>query len=295
MGFQRMDTAWIVYQGGPRWDGEKWVDGESFILSGRNKLNLGVELAPGITGLDRSPVEYRHDTSASVPGARFVSEIKGRRDIKCAVNILGDDPADMRYNIRRWERNNVTNVVSRLWVFTSDGEPRFLPVRISDMVGQSTQEKEPALGKGKVELDWGWVSDESDFLGYMKKARFQRDGSDWTTLYYNPSTAERVYPTLYLPGGCQWTVPLGYEQGTYTTPPLEAGSLTRVDMNPANPTIIKKTPSGEYVNLWPHMKGRRPKMYLERETKNTMALTHSGGEPDEAPWIEFRPRFVSWI
>lgn len=108
MAFKSGDTAWIVYQGPPRWDGEKWIDGDRFFLSGGKglQLDLGVELAPGVSGLEAEVVEYRFDTSANVPGSVYVSEVAGRRTIQAPINILGKTARELRDNKRRWFRNH---------------------------------------------------------------------------------------------------------------------------------------------------------------------------------------------
>lgn len=294
MAFKQLDTAWIVFQGGPRWDGNQWVNGDSFTLSGRRKLDLGVELSPGVTGLDRAAVEYRFDTSSSVPGAVFVSEVAGGREVKAAVNILGDTPAETREFYRRWQRNNSVTSPGRLWIFTSDGEPRYLPVRPSESAGQGTHEKDFSLLTKIEEMEWGWVSDESDFLGYKSRLPMKRRGNEFVAKFYNPSTSERVYPSLFLPGGAEYDIDLGFGQGRYTTPFIPLGEEARVNLNPKNPTFLKKKANGEIVNLWPSMAGRRPKLYLEPETVNEWTIPFVG-EPEGVPQIEYTPRFQSWV
>jgi len=67
--------TWIIYQGPPTWDGSKWVNGDRFFLSGPKayRANLGVELAPGMDGLELPVTEYRYDADANTPGSQFVS------------------------------------------------------------------------------------------------------------------------------------------------------------------------------------------------------------------------------
>ena len=62
--------TWIIYQGPPTWDGSKWVNGDRFFLSGPKayRANLGVELAPGMDGLELPVTEYRYDADANTPG-----------------------------------------------------------------------------------------------------------------------------------------------------------------------------------------------------------------------------------
>lgn len=296
MTFKQADNAWIVFQGGPRWDGDKWIDGDKFTLSGRKKADLGVELAPGVAGLERASVEYRFDTSANVPGSVFVSDVAGGRKISASVNILGDSPAELRHNARRWDRNHRTTSPGRLWMFTSDGEPRYLPVIPSENAGQGTHEKDPNLNSGSIEWEWGWNSDEADFLGYKRHTEMTQFGSTYAVTFWNPSTAARVYPTLYLPGPGRWKVSLGFEKGDFITPMIEAGEVARINLNPRKPTFVKRRADGKIVNLWPTMQGRRPIMFLEPETRNTIAVDLvGGGVPDSPPVLSYTPKFTSWL
>lgn len=293
---EKAQAAWIVYQGGPRWDGEKWINGRKYVLSGRGKLNYGVELSPGVSGLNRAASEYKSDTTANIPGAVFVTELANKREIKAAINILGDTPEEFRKFTAEWERNNRTANPGRLYLVNKGSEPRYLTVRPSENANLGTHDKDPSLIRGVKEWDWGWESDDAYFSG-LKRDYELKPGSlgEFSRTFYNPSTAPVVFPTLILPGGCSWTIRNFDEIGDRSTVRIESGEEARLYANPGKPTFLKKDVSGEIVNLWPTLAGRRPKIALEPETRNKIELQAFGGTPDAAPRIVFTPLFQSWV
>lgn len=292
------DPVWIVYQGPPLWDGQKWINGDKFFISGhkRYQRNLGIELANGVDGLEAPVREYRYDTDASNPGATYVSSVAVRRTLSGQINVHGKDAKDMRRNKARWYRNHPEGNPGRLWFFTSNGEPRYLPAIISEEAANGTLEKDPNLWGVTRELEWGWQSDSAYFLGYRETKTFKPvGGGRYTTVFYNPSTAPRVYPELFLPGPGRWEVSLGYRQPNFTTPQLEKGDVAKLDYDPRHPTFMKKSAAGVITNLWPSMVGSRPKFCLEPMTKNELSVRYVGqGTPDGAPQLKFAPEFTSW-
>lgn len=304
MGLSGGDKAWIIYQGPPRWDGEQWVDGDRFFLSGNRALQgrEGVELAPGVGGLILPTTEYRYDSSANIPGARYQGNIDGRRQINASVNILGGSPSEVRRNAAKWLRNHPDDEPGKLWVIHSDREPRYLYARKLDTAGVSEVEKDTALRKIYEGLEWGWDSDDPYYRGFQSVRELKQTGShNFSRTFYNPSTVEEVFPTLYLPGGNQvsWRVTRGYGRGTFTTPKLAANEEARLDFRPRNATFIKRNmDTGEITNLWPSMRGDRPRLSFEPETKNTFSITLASGTSTEfqtQPRIVFTPLFKSWI
>lgn len=296
MGMIEQDLPVLVYEGPPRWDGSKWVDGDRFTLSGGKgvQLDLGVELAPGVAGLESPPKEYRYNTSADVPGSSFVSAVAGGREISASINILADTPRELRDNKRRWFRNHPESEMGRLWAMTKEGEPRFIPVLKSETAGTNSLEKDPNIRKLYEGFEWGWVSDQAYWQGYKVTAEFVPNGTQWTADFYNPSTAPRVYFTLFLPGGCKWKFNLG-DGSTFTTITIETGHIARLDYNPKNRTFLKKAPDGSIENMWYSLFGHRPDMFMEPETSNSLTIEAIDGTPDSPPKIEFTPLFESWV
>lgn len=305
--FSGGDRTWVLYQGPPRWDGEKYVNGDKFFLAGHRvyQCNLGVELARGVGGLELPARDDRYDSAHDTPGSRYVSSIYNKREIDAPINILGDTPAELRENKRRWLRNHPTNHVpldkrgdidsfGRLWIFTSDGEPRFLPVLSSVNAGTGALETEPEIFRKYESFDWGWASDSPFFYGYKIEKEMEPSGSIYSATFYNPSTVPEVHFALYLPGNATWEISLGYKQGTFVTPPIGSGEIAKMDFTPSKNTFTKRRLDGSVANLWNTMIGTRPKYSLEPETKNTFSIKLVSGSPESLPKISFRPRFMSW-
>lgn len=305
MAFTGGDKTWIVYQGPPRWDGTKWINGDRFFLSGHHAFQGkdGVELSPGLTGLERGTSEYRYDTAANIPGANLVSSIDGRREISGAINILGSTPAEVRKNKRKWFDNHPGREPGRLWFFTSDSMPRYLYAVKTESAGLTTLENDPANRKLYDKFDWGWVSDDAFFRGYRETKRLKAGSQGrYSRTFYNTSTASEVFPTLFLPGGggsgVSWRVPRGYEQEDFVTPRVLSHEEIRIDFDPTNPTFVKRDLiTGDVTNLWPSMVGNRPKFSLEPKTMNTFTAHVHSGAPDTSnsePRLVFTPLYISW-
>lgn len=297
------DRTWMVYQAPPVWDGSKYVDGERFFLSGHNSYfrDQGVDLARSITGLERETVEYRYNQSANQAGASYQGSIPDKREIGCSVNIVGDSPAEARRNKRRWMAAHPDDNPGKLWVFTSDGPPRYLPVLKSPTAGQSTIDIDPGeYPFGYRDWEWGWVSTDAYFRGYQSTRELKhRGGNVFSTTFYNDSTVPQVYPMLFLPGPGSWTVSLGWNQATFTTPTIPRGSTARLSFDPLDPSFILRNDTTKVkTNLWPTLEGNRPKFSLEAETKNTISILLTGRASDftdNPPRLVYTPRYHSWM
>lgn len=300
------DTVLVVYQGPPRWTGRRWVNGDRFTLSGfptEERILNGVELAPGLNGLDRGPEEYRIETGANTPGGDLVAVSTGRREISGQINIMGKTPAEFRENYQRWWRNHPEKEKGRLWFYTRNGEPRYLSVVKSESAGVGAQERDPNVRSLAAQMPWGWVSDHPYFYGYRCRQDLKyiyRTTGHYKAVFYNPSTVPEVYPDLYLPGGGAFTFSLGYNQPDYRTPMIPRGAELKISFDPRKRTCVQKNADGSYTNLWHTMLGRRPRLSFEPETKNTFPLIwfESAGDGkglDFDPYIVFTPEFTSWI
>lgn len=288
MSFSGGDHVWIVYQGPPRWDGEKMVNGDRFFLGGHRKYQAkeGVEFARGIGGLLRELSDYRYDTSAEQPGSTFVGSVANRREINASINVFGDSPADFRRNLRRWQDNNPQDSKGRLWFLTSDGEPRYLPVLPSVNAGLASVDMDPTILRKLEGMEWGWVSDDPYFSGYITRKEFVNN----SVTFYNPSTVKAVFHKIYLPGPGKYTV------GDITTPTLTADEIARIDYDPQDQTFIKRNMStGKVTNLWYTLEGKRPKEWLRPQTKNTISIQYTGTGRTMNPYVEFTPKFRSFI
>lgn len=288
MAFSGGDHVWVVYQGPPRWDGTKMINGDRFFLGGHRQLQgrEGVELAKGVSGLLKEVSEYRYDTASEQPGSTFVGSIASRREIGASINIFGDTPSDLRKKIRKWLDNHPEDSAGRLWFFTSDGDPRYLTVRQHPSAGTSSMDEDPSMRRKLEGMEWGWVSDDPYFSGYISR----QDFVNGKVTFYNPSTAKVVYPKVYLPG------PGVYTFMGITTPALAANEIVRFDFNPLAHTYVKLNLSTSAVdNLWYRLEGKRPKLGLKPQTKNTLKISYSGAGSAFAPYVEFTPKFRSYI
>lgn len=297
------DKTWIIYQGPPRWDGEKWVNGDRFFLSGHKALQgrEGVELAPGVDGLILPTTEYRYDSSANIPGARYQDNIDGRRIINASVNILGSNPAETRANAEKWMRNHPDDEPGKLWFISDGSEPRYLYARRSEDAGIATLDNDPSIRDLYEGIEWGWDSNSPYYRGFRATNVLKKDGATYSRKFFNPSTVKEVFPTLYLPGGSNvsWRVSRGFQRGTFTTPRIAANEEIRLNFDPGSATFLKRNlDTGEITNLWPTMTGDRPRLSFEPETANTFKVdlvTGSGDDFRTEPRIVFVPLFKSWI
>lgn len=297
------NKTWISYQGPPRWDGEEWVNGDRFFLSGHKALQgrEGVELAPGVDGLILPTTEYRYDSSANIPGANYQDNIDGRRIVGASVNILGGSPDEVRSNAKKWLRNHPDDEPGKLWFFSDRSEPRYLYARKAAEAGIATVEKDPSIRKIYEGLEWGWDSDSPYFMGYRSTRSLKQSGTSFSRRFYNPSTVREVFPTIYLPGGSNvsWRVTRGYQRGDFVTPRVAANEEIRLDFDPSESTFLKRNiDTGAITNLWPTMTGNRPRLSFEPETWNNFSVQLASGSASDfrtEPRLVFTPLFESWI
>lgn len=303
MAFTGGDKTWVVYQGPPKWDGSQWVNGDRFFLSGHHAFQgkNGVELAPGVTGLERGTSEYRYDTSANIPGAKLISTIDGRREVSGSINILGSTAAEVRKNKNNWFANHPDREPGRLWFFTSDSMPRYLYAVKSEGAGLTTLEKDPSNRNLYEKFEWGWVSDDAFFKGYRETKILKDKGrGEYSRTFFNTSTVPEVFPTLFLPGGvgASWRISMGYGQPDFITPAISSSEEIRIDFDPTNPTFVKRhRVTGDVTNLWPLMVGKRPRFSLEAQTMNTFTAHLHSGSADTSqsePRLVFTPLYTSW-
>lgn len=307
MGLTSGDRTWIVYQAPPVWDGSKWVDGERFFLSGHGSYSRdkGVDLARSITGLEREQTTYRYNQSADQNGASYQGSVADKRELECSVNIVADSPSEARFNKRRWMDAHPDDNPGKLWVITSDGPPRYLTVYKSQVAGQSSIDIDPSeFPYGYRDFEWGWVSTDAYFRGYRQTHRLKhRGGNVFSATFYNDSTVPNVYPMIYFPGEGSWTVSLGYQRPTFTTPIIPEGYEARLSFHPLDTSfIIRNKRTGVTSNLWPSMEGERPRFSLEANTRNTMSVLLSDGnasdfssELGDYPRVVFTPLYHSWM
>lgn len=293
-----MSQPIIRYQGPPRWTGSSWnMNGDTFILSGPGKADKGVELAGSVSGLDRPDVEYRYDAGANTPGSKLVSSVAGRRNLLATINILGDSEAALRRNKQRWERAHSEDPKNpgRLWIITPGSPDRFLEVYKSETAGTATLDKDPHIRYLYEGWDWGWTSDSPYFKGRTVQREMSGSAGRWTDTFFNESTAPYIYPKLYLYGPGQYNIDGGYTVGQLELPAMNPGEVIRVDYNPENKTVLKRTSGGTVINIWPTLGGQRPLMTLEPETTNTVSVRAYNTSGGKAPVFEYTPQFVSWI
>lgn len=297
------DGTKIIYEGPPRWDGFEYVDGDSFCLSGPpgEQADLGVELAPEITGLGRESVEEIFDIASDVPGGRWIGEIGTRRTVSVALNFFGDNPAHLRSVIDRWERNHPSRVpgkpqmgFGKLW-FKSKGIPdRYLFCRKSASAGTGTISVDIARISRLDKYDWGWTSDSPFFIGERKVHPLVNSG----VVFKNISTADRTYPVIYVegpsPGGnVSITNGLPGAAKMLKVPALTADEELRIDFSPANPSYLKRNKvTGVVSNVWSQLYGVRPRFEMAPGVRHTVA---SSVGPDAKVRAEYTPLFSSWI
>lgn len=275
------DKLHIIYEGPPRKEGGRIVDGDRFFLAGdrAQQAREGVELARGIGGILRPTLEYRYDTSANQPGSTFVDFVGSKREIPSAINVYGDTPRQFRENWRRWLLNNPVDREGKLWFMTSDSVDRYAFVRPSETAGISSMDIDPNI-LSKIEgLEWGWQSDYAYLFGEI----IREDYVDGKVTVDNPSDVSEVHPKIYIPGPGKFFV-AGIE-----TPYLEAYETVRINFDPMRQTYVKRNMrTGEVKNLWYTLRGQRPELALSPgQNTHEIEVPPGGG----TPYIEFTPMF----
>lgn len=276
------DKLHIIYEGPPKADGSP---GDRFFLSGDRKQQAaeGVELARGVSGLLRAPRDYRYDTSANQPGSTFVDAVANRRIFNTSINVFGDTPAEWRAAWRKWAKNNKPRMEGKLWFKTSDAPARYAFVRPLPEAGQSSIDIDPNILSKLEGLEWGWESDYAYLFGETQKVEYDANG---TANFYNPSDVDEVYPKIYLPGPGSYTV------SGVKTPNLTEDEVARINFDPERKTYVKRNMvTGEVVNLWYTLIGKRPEWALRPEANNSHSITPPTPGTKSGAYIEFTPLY----
>lgn len=291
----KFDGVQIIYEGPPRWDGSKWINGDRFTISGLHQGDKGVELAPSVSGLERPTKTYRYDSLANGSISKFRDVLADKRKINASVNIYGKTKQELRDNKRRWFRNHDEENPGKLWFKPTDAPARYMLARLGQEAAIGDIEKDPDLRRIYESFEWGWESDNANFFGEKKVLNFSSSGSgSYSLTVNNPSTAPEVFPKLYLYGPAKYTFSLGYMQGDFTTVDIPSGSVVRINFDPLERTYLMMDSSGKVTNMWPYAYGKRPKFSLEAET-DTKIRVKCTGNPSKAPQLEFTPEYESWM
>jgi hypothetical protein len=302
MELSRGDRTWIIYRG---------PDGSRFWLSGmRGQGKQGVELAPGIVGLDRPPEELLWLQEARQNGADLVGSNVDVRTIRAAVNILGRTPRQQRSAFDRWNRSQDNEQYGKLAFINSYSGVKILDVLYGDSPSASI-DKDPALRSGLIGYPVTWVCPNPYFKGYVEEFPWRPSGASsggWQMgkrKVRHLGTAPRTYPQIYLPGPGTWRIPMGirdengnlpdydqYDPTTYVElPPLKADEEAWLDTDPRVETITKKSASGVETNLWAKMKGQRPRLWLPKSRTEDWTLAVKGGSPAREAKIVVQPLY----
>lgn len=291
------DGVQIIYEGPPRWDGRKWINGDTFTISGLHQGDKGVELAPSVGGLERPTKTYRYDSLANGSISKFRDALADKRKIDASVNIYGKNKKELRDNKRRWFRNHDEDNPGKLWFKPTDAPARYMLARLGQEAAVGDVEKDPDLRRIYEGFEWGWESDNANFYGEKQVLDFQSSaygGGHYSLSVKNPSTAPEVFPKLYLYGPGKYTFSLGYMQGNFTTVDIPSGSTVRINFDPLERTYLMMDSNGKVSNMWPYAYGNRPKFSLEAETTTTIKVSCTGS-PEKPPQLEFTPEYESWM
>lgn len=310
-GLSNGDRTWIVYRG-IRIPGEKPI---RLYLSGmKDKGKQGVELAPGLVGLDRPPTELMWLQEAHQNGADLVGNNVDVRTLRGAVNILGKTPREMRAAYSLWNRGQALDQYGRLFFMNSFSGVRALDILVGESPAASL-EKDPALRRGYIGYPFTWVSPNPYYKGYTEEFddfKPEAAGSDGYAVgniqIRNLGDAPHVYPQIYLPGPGVWRIPRGLRQDDGSLPAydpmdketfvelpaLKTGEQAWLNTDPRVETITKETASGIQTNMWAEMKGQRPRLKLPGSTSEPWTFAVKGGSGSVKPKIVVQPLYLSY-
>ncbi|ATN89564.1 minor tail protein [Gordonia phage Bonum] len=301
-GLSRGDRTWVIFRG---------PEGGRFWLSGmRGQGKQGVELAMGLTGLDRPPTELVWLQEAHQNGADLVGSNVDVRTIKGAVNILGKTPRQVRAAYDDWQRNNFFERYSRLFFINSYSGVRFLDVLLGASPDGSL-DKDPALLRRLAGYPWTWVSPNPYYKGYSEtfRSKVVNGNSTIEMKVRNLGSAPRVYPRIYLPGPGTWHIPRGTRQPNWRgeeglgplveddmipLPPLKSGEGVWLNPDTRIETITRVGPSGQEKNLWAQMNGQRPKLWLNPRSQETWKFRVQGGLPGTEAKMIVQPLYMTF-
>lgn len=289
------DGVTVTYEGPHRWNGKTWVEGDTFTLNGPNKGDLGVELAPSASGLERPTKVYRYDSVANGSQARFRDAVAEKRKLTIPINILAETSRELRENKNRWFRNHSEDNPGKLWFRTPEGIPRYMLARKSVDAALGSMDKDPHIRNLYEGFEWGWESDGAYFYGEDREVVFKKHlAMTYKAEVENPSTAPEVFPKLYLYGPGVYRFSLGWMQGNFDTVDIPSGSVVQIDFHPQRATYKMMDAKGKVSNMWPYAFGKRPKFSLEAESTTSMEVICLRGTPSRPPLLTFTPEFESW-
>lgn len=308
-GFSRGDRTLIVGRG---------VDNSRWFLSGRGQGRQGVELARGLVGIDRPPSELVWLQEAHQNGADLVGENIDIRIVRGAVNILGNNPRQMRDAYARWNGSQSTREYTRLYFANSYSGVRWLDALLGESPNNNF-DRDPALRSGAIGVPVIWACPNPHYKGFVEEFswRSTKDAGGWRTgdvRIRNLGDADRTYPQIYLPGPGVWKIPYGNRDDfgnlILDDPDRDFVELPYIGPNEEmwlNPDPRVETVESQKVgevgrkNLWAQMKGRRPRLWLpgsrpgdKNRGVETWPLSVYGGSSLRAPKVAVQPLYNNY-
>lgn len=289
--------------------------GERIHLSGRYKMEQGIEFARGLVGLDRAPTELVWLQEAHQNGADLVGNNIDVRTIRGAVNILGQTPRKMRAAGHLWDRAANVEKYGQLYFINSYSGIRYVDYLLGDSPNAS-YDRDPALRRGAVGTPFTWVCPNPYFKGrpevfpFVPQAGLSDGWKVGTVKFRNLGDADRNYPQIMLKGPGTWRMPSGFrdekarllpynvnDKRTYVEfPPLKSNEEVWIDTDPRAETIISKAPDRKDVNLWAQMKGQRPRLAVSILYPDMEDWTFAvkGGQTVPVAEVHFQAFYNSW-
>lgn len=293
-GLSRGDRTHIIYRG---------TEGDRFWLAGmRGQGKQGVELAPGIVGLDRPPTELVWLQEAHQNGADLVGSNVDVRTIKGAVNILGKNPRHWRDRYACWQRNNQFDRLGRMYFINSYSGYRYCDVLTGEAPNASI-EKDPALRRGIAAYPWTWVAPNPYYKGLTEEFEWQVTPADSLGVSVMRTKVRSLgdadsYPVIELPGPGIWTIPMGIREPlphedhrglrsrgpidmrhTITFDRIEAGQKIVLNTDPRIETIDRVSSTGITTNLWAKLEGKRPRIRVLGSASEEWEFSVKDGTP----------------
>lgn len=303
------DRTWVIYRGP---DGSRfWLSG----MRGRGKITNcrgKVELSRGIVGLDRPPTELVWLQEARQNGADLVGANVDVRTIQYAVNILGDNPRDMRAAYHAWTRANKFDRLGRLFFINSYSGVRFSDVLLADSPSGSL-DTDPALLRRIADYPYKWVAPNPYYKGYTETFEWTVPPANAFGVSEGPLRVRNLgdaytYPKIRLPGPGVWQIPQGTRQPgpngeegfgelddtMITIPAIGANEYVWLDTDPRVETITHVRADGKETNLWAKMSGQRPRIKLLGDREEDWWLSVKGGTPGQKAKFVVQPLYSTF-
>lgn len=306
----RGDRTWVIYRG---------PDGSRFWLAGMRGQGMAtgskgkVELSRGIVGLDRPPTELVWLQEARQNGADLVGANIDVRTLQFAVNILGNNPRDLRDAYAAWTRGNQFDRLGRLFFINSYSGVRFSDVLLGDSPSGSL-DTDPALLRRMVNYPYKWVAPNPFFKGYTETFEWtipaaNHLGVSEGLLKVRNLGDSYTYPKIRLPGPGVWSIPQGtrglgprgeenygeLDDTMITLPAINAGEWVWLDTDPRVETIELRNGSGVFIrNLWAKMSGQRPRIKLLGNRTEDWFFQVKGGDPGEKVQFVVQPLYSTF-